>query len=178
MSQATKNQADTEPVSLTAEELRAEELATQEPVKASSNGHGRRVVKLEDIAAAQDLQVEWVPTPEWAPRGSSDEERAAWGVYVRALNGRERAKWQADITIQKGKNTEVNFLAMTVTLIVLGACNEDGSKLFTDADRRVLLNRNSAVLERIGDKVMELSDMGDKEIEAMRGNSTADLADA
>jgi hypothetical protein len=141
--------------------------------QAAINGH--IVLSLDQILAADDLQTEWVPIPEWAPAGSPN--RDAYGVHVRSLNGRERAAWQQASLMGNGKNQTVNFQQTTVKLVVLAVVDAEGKRIFTDAQATDLQKKNSAVLERIADTAMKLSGIGDAEIATVTGNSTGSQDD-
>lgn len=149
-------------------------MSTETKVKTESmNGH--IVLSLEQILAADDLQTEWVPIPEWAPKDAANTE--AYGVYARSLNGRERAAWQQASIMGNGKNQTINFQQTTVKLVVLAAVDSAGQRVFTDAVAGSLMKKNSAILERIADAAMRLSGIGDDEMATVSGNSTANQED-
>jgi hypothetical protein len=135
----------------------------------------RIVLSLDEIFSADDLQTEWVPIPEWAPKGAPNSD--AYGVFVRSLNGRERATWQQKSVIGNGKNATVNFQQTTVTLVVMAAVDGAGKRIFTEAQGQTLNQKNSAILERIADVAMRLSGIGEEEMNTVSGNSTASQDD-
>lgn len=136
-----------------------------------SKDNGHIVLSFDQIAQADDLQTEWVAIPEWAPRDAPN--RDAYGVYVRSLNGRERADWQQASVLGNGKNATVNFQQTTVQLVVLACVDGAGKPIFTRAQANDLRRKNSAVLERISDVAMRLSGIGDEEMATVSGNSNA-----
>lgn len=136
---------------------------------AEQNGH--IVLSLDQIMAADDLQTEWVSIPEWSPRDAPNPD--AYGVYVRSLNGRERADWQQSSLMGNGKNATVNFQQYTVKLVALAAVDAAGKRVFIGLKGSELLTKNSAILERIGEVAMRLSGIGEEEMEAISGNSKA-----
>lgn len=128
-----------------------------------------KIIRLEDVAAATELKRQWVPIPEWAPRSAGDAEAAEYGCFARALNGRERAEWQTGTVIAAGKNTAINFRNATLGLVIAGACDEKGNRIFRLSDEKMLMARDSAILERIADVVSKLSGIGEDEIETVVG---------
>lgn len=141
--------------------------------KEAQNGH--IVLSLDQIMAADDLQTEWVPIPEWAPRDVPNAD--AYGLFVRSLNGKERADWQQASILGNGKNATVNFQQTTVSLVVLACVDGAGKPVFTKAQANDLRRKNSAILERISDVAMRLSGIGDEEMATVSGNSTASQDD-
>jgi hypothetical protein len=131
------------------------------------NGH--IVLSLDQVLSADDLQTEWVAIPEWAPKGADNAD--AYGVFVRSLNGRERAAWQQASIQGNGRNQTINFQQTTVKLVVMAAVDDKGKRIFTDAVANDLLKKNSAALERIADAAMKLSGIGEEEMATVSGNS-------
>lgn len=144
---------------------------------AEQNGAKHLIVSFDDILAADDVEKEWVPIPEWAPKSASAEERQSYGVWVKSLNGRERAQWQQASVVGTGNKTTVNFLNTTIMLVVLAACDESGAPLFSEQQARTLAKKNSKILERIGDVASRLSGIGEEEIATVSGNSLTSLYD-
>lgn len=142
--------------------------------KENQNGH--IVLSLDQIMAADDLQTEWVAIPEWAPKG--DPNREVYGLFVRSLNGKERADWQQASMLGNGKNATINFQQTTVKLVSLACVDAAGKPVFTAAAANQLRQKNSAILERISDVAMRLSGIGDEEMATVSGNSNATQDDA
>lgn len=137
--------------------------------KESPNGH--IVLSLDQIMQADDLVTEWVPIPEWAPKDAPNKE--AYGLYVRTLNGRERADWQQACVQGNGKNATVNYQLMTVRLVTLAAVDAAGKPMFTSGQAATLRQKSSLILERISDAASRLSGIGEEETAAILGNSMA-----
>lgn len=135
----------------------------------------RRVVTLEQVIAAEDLDREWVSIPEWAPKGA--ENPGEYGAYVRSLTGAERANWQQASIQMQGKNTTIKFRESVMLLVLASCCDESGKRLFPDSSGRELLKKNSKVLQRLADKASDLSGIGEDEMESLTGNSSASLDD-
>ena len=142
--------------------------------KETHNGH--IILTFDQIAAADDLQTEWVPIPEWAPKDAG-VNRGVYGVFVRSLTGKERADWQQASVLGNGKNATINFQQTTVSLVVNACVDADGKPIFTKAQANDLRRKNSAILERISDVAMRLSGIGDEEMATVAGNSNASQDD-
>lgn len=114
---------------------------------------------------------EFVPIPEWAPKGADDP--SGYGVYVKELTARETAQWRRESTIQRSGNSEINFDVVTVKLVILSAVDDAGRKLFTDADSRKLGSMSSRILERIARAAKRVSGLTEDDDAATRKNSGA-----
>lgn len=123
----------------------------------------------DQMLEASDIATEFVPIPEWAPKGDPNPSR--FGVTARALTGRQRAAWQRDGMVTKGKVQEVNYNAVTVNLVVMGTIGPDGQQIFTKDDASRLLDRSAKALQRIADVVMRLSGISEDEMDTLVKNS-------
>src|SRR5215472_11906275 len=90
------------------------------------------------IFNADDVVTEEVSVPEW---GGS--------VMVRGLSGTERDKFEAAITIQNGSKATVNLRNFRAKLVVLSTYDNDGNRLFTDADVEKLGQKSASAIQRI-----------------------------
>ena len=91
-------------------------------------------------------------------------------VHVRCLTAGERNQWEASCIGADGKPTYANASAK---LVALGATDETGSRLFTFADVEVLAGKAAQAIERLADKIMELSGIGGNAEKAAEKNSEA-----
>ncbi len=111
------------------------------------------------LAAESDMPRETVPVPEW----SGD-------VLVFGLSGAEQDSFEASrrITVD-GKETQslVNFRA---ALCVRCIRNEDGSRVFTDADAVALGAKSSKAIARIFPVAAKLSGMTKEDVEKLEKN--------
>ena len=104
------------------------------------------------ILGADDLPFEDVPVPEWGGT-----------VRVRGLTGTERDRFEFKMAAAKDNPDQVEVRAQ-----VAGRClvDADGKRLFTDKELSKLGAKSGAALDRVFDKVRDLSGMGDKAVEA------------
>ncbi|MDP3939932.1 MAG: hypothetical protein Q8R92_17580 [Deltaproteobacteria bacterium] len=144
----------------------------------------------EDILGAEDQLREWVPTPEWKPKGYTGP-LTALGVWVHGLSGIERDRFESSLipeedpaagmsrtarrrSMQERKKkgaTErqkrmANFRARFCSQVIRDA---KGRRIFDgdDGDAQILGlgQKNARVLDRIFEKGRELSGMDDSDVD-------------
>lgn len=103
------------------------------------------VLTRDAVLTAQDLPLEKVDVPEW---GGS--------VYVRGMSGVDRDSFEQSLMVG-GEFSSVNVRAK---IVVRTACDENGQRIFTDADADAVGARNAAALTRIYEAGQRLSGMG------------------
>jgi hypothetical protein len=108
-----------------------------------------------DILAAQDLKRETVDVPEW---GGS--------VLVRELNGREAEQVAREYMRVREAHPELADAdklpqpeGLRIRVCGMGLCDEEGERLFSDAELDLLGRKHPDVLSRIYPVVMRLSGM-------------------
>lgn len=115
----------------------------------------------EAILNAQDLPTEVVPVPEWGG-----------DVLVRGLNGTDRDKFEmGSVEMKDGK--VVDFKRDNVRARLVGLCivDEQGNRVFSDADIEALGRKSGTALDRVFDVAQRLSGIGKKAQEEARKNS-------
>src|SRR5690625_2150066 len=104
------------------------------------------VLTRDAILAADDLEKELVPVPEWGG-----------AIYVRGMSGTERDAFESSLvqerTIRKGRRQETtretdlrNFRAKLCARTI---CDAEGKLLFNEADINALGNKSAAALTRV-----------------------------
>lgn len=111
------------------------------------------------ILQASDIRTKLVHVPEW---GGS--------VLVRGLTGRERDAFELAVTDMKTGGPKVGA-SVRARLVVLGAVEENGTRLFSDDDVAALGKKSAAALERVFDEIRHLSGMTDEDLAELEGNS-------
>ena len=96
-----------------------------------------------------------------------------WGVtvYLKPLDYRQRMKLMETVKPKHQENAPVTpevAQTFTLSLIIHGVCDENGTPIFTDADKEQLLGRNSAVLDRLSTELGTLSGFGPEFREELR----------
>lgn len=102
------------------------------------------------ILDADDLPTEDVKVPEWGGE-----------VRVRGLTGTERDRFEFQVAAARKDNRQIEIRAAYA-----GRCmvDESGKRLFEDKELAALGRKSGAVLDRIFDKVRELSGMTDEKL--------------
>ncbi|MGB9780619.1 hypothetical protein [Caldanaerobacter sp.] len=113
----------------------------------------------EQILQIQDLPTEDVEVPEWGGK-----------VRVRGLTGAERDKFEASIVVRKGNRTEFNPENMRAKLVAMCVVDENGNRLFTDEDIKILGQKSATALDRIFQVAQKLSGLRPEDFEEMQKN--------
>ena len=120
------------------------------------------VLTRDEILAADDIQTEVVEVPEWA--GS---------VIVQGLTGSERDAFEKTIISNmdgKGppKSDLRNFRAKLAAWSIV---DEDGKRVFSQADVVALGAKSAAALQRVFNVAQRLSGLSEEDIEELTKNS-------
>lgn len=104
----------------------------------------------EKILAAEDIQSEMVEVPEWECT-----------VEVRGMNGADRSRiLEAAASSEDGK---IGIGSMYVETVIASAYDPDtGERIFSQADRDVLMSKSASAIDRIATVGMRLSAMDAK----------------
>lgn len=113
----------------------------------------------EKILGIKDLQIEEVVIPEW--EGS---------VFVRGMTGAERDAFESSVVDIRGTSQKINMLNVRAKLVSLTTCDEDGNRLFEDADVIELGKKSASALQRIFDVAQRLSGLTKDELKALEKN--------
>lgn len=134
---------------------------------------GKPVVILDRSAILEmdDIGKSLVDVPEWGG-----------AVYVRALTGSERDAFETSLieekTVRKGRKQETtrstNLRNMRAKLCALTICDEDGKRLFSNADVKELGAKSAAALDRVFEVAQRLSGLSDDDVDELVGNSEDD----
>lgn len=116
------------------------------------------------ILAAQDIQREEVPVPEWKTAGVDL-------VLVQGMNGGERDALEASMIKGKGKNSQVNLEDLRAKVVARCAIDEDGNRIFADADIPLLAKKSAAALNRVYEVAQRLSGITQEDVEELTKNS-------
>jgi hypothetical protein len=110
----------------------------------------------QNILDAQDLKTETVAVPEWGGE-----------VIVRGMTGAERDRFEASIVQTKGKDQTLNMVNIRAKLASLTICDEDGKRLFTEADIAKLSGKSASALQRIFAVAQKLSGIGEADVKEL-----------
>lgn len=116
----------------------------------------------DQILEAKDLETREVDVPEWGGT-----------VLVRALSGTDRDAYEASLVQIRGKQQVPNLANIRAKLVARAVVDEDGNRLFSDADIKALGQKSAAALSRVFTVAAEMSGLDEKDIEEIEGNSDA-----
>lgn len=118
-----------------------------------------KLLARDEILSVQDLPVERVEVPEWGG-----------DVLMRGLTAAERDAFEQSVIEMQGKSAKVKMQNLRAKLVALSIVDEDGNRLFTQADAEALGKKSGAVMSRLFEVAQRLSGMGDKDVEELVGN--------
>ena len=118
-----------------------------------------KILSAEEILNAPDLQPVLVPTPEWGG-----------AVYVRPLESWEQDDWECRVAEAKEAKEFMPSQARS-RVAIMGLCRVDGSPLFTATQLKALSKKCSAPINRIVQKILEISGMKEDAVEKAEKNS-------
>lgn len=129
----------------------------------------RKILSRADIIAAKDLATEEVEVPEWGGV-----------VIVRALSGTERDAYEAGIfasgSTAPGKSPEYNLQNIRAKLASKTMVDEDGKRLFSDADVVILGLKSAAALDRVFSVAQRLSRLTNQDVAELTEQLVKDLS--
>lgn len=108
------------------------------------------------ILGAEDRKIEPFDVPEWGGQ-----------VYLAPLMAADRDAFEQSVSID-GKN--VNLKNVRARLLCAAIVDENGERIFKEADAEVLGKKSGAVIGRIYERVQELNGLTKKDIEELEGN--------
>lgn len=117
----------------------------------------------EAILTADDLQVEVVEVPEWGGT-----------VRVRGLTGAERDAFEASVIdlASNGRRAPVmNLVNLRAKLAARCIVDEQGIRLFSDADIAALGQKSAHALQRVFEAAQRLSGLTKEDVEELEKNS-------
>lgn len=105
----------------------------------------------DQILGIVDVAVEPVTVPEWG----------GMTVRVRGLTGQERDAFEDSMTKVKsnGKGVSINSTNFRARFLVLAIVDEEGNRVFTDAEAPILGTKSAAAINRLYDVAARLSGM-------------------
>ena len=113
----------------------------------------------ETILNCDDLKKEVVPVPEWGGT-----------VTVTTMTGFQRDAFEQSIIETKGKSVTTNMENIRSKLCAHTIVDEDGKRLFSDADIRDLGGKSAAALDRIFAVAQRLNGLRDEDVEGLAKN--------
>ena len=120
-----------------------------------------------EILAAVDLPTERVAVPEWGGE-----------VMVRGMTGAERDAFEASLVRTRGQKTsELNLENARAKLIARTVVDEEGTRLFSDADAVALGKKSAQALQRVFEVAQRLSGLTPDDITDLTENLASGQSD-
>lgn len=110
----------------------------------------------DEILAIDDRNLKAIEVPEWGGRK----------VFVRVMNGHNRAKVEKAFETHKGNGPRI-----MCAIVAVGLVDADGKPLFTEADAEALMDKSLDVIERLYADVMRHNHADTASIARAEGNS-------
>ncbi len=124
------------------------------------------ILTREAILSADDITRELVEIPEW---GGS--------VWVYGMSGAERDRLEKSIVQTRGKEVQTNMENIRAKLAVICVRNENGKRLFNEADIHELGKKSASALDKIYDVAQRLSGLSKGDIDELTKNSESDQSE-
>lgn len=118
------------------------------------------------ILQATDLTFEDVAVPEWGGV-----------VRVRGLTGTERDAFEASVVERQGKQSKLNMANIRARLVTLVVVDDDGKRLFSDADVAALGRKSGVALNRVFEVAQRLSGITEADMSELEKNSAGGQSD-
>jgi len=119
----------------------------------------KRILTKDQILAAEDVKVEEVEVPEWGGV-----------VLVRGMTGIERDEFESKLVVGEGPNAKVDTRNVRAKLVAFCVVDEEGNRIFSDADVELLGKKSAAALQRVFDVAQRLSGMKEDSVkQAIKG---------
>ena len=111
------------------------------------------ILKRDEILKAPDQVIEVIAVPEWGGE-----------VCVRSLSAAEYDRYVQSMVQFRGKERSVNIVNARARLLTIAACDEDGNRLFSEADVKELGTKNAAAVERVFKVAQRLAGLSDDDV--------------
>lgn len=111
----------------------------------------------EDILGTPCAKVEKVYIPEWGGE-----------VFIRVMKSAERDAFEAAALDRKGASKMANIRARLAAIVL---ADENGARLFTDADAPALGEKFAPALDRIFEAASKLNRLSKEDVEELEKNS-------
>ncbi len=117
-----------------------------------------RYLSRDAILGVRDLRTEEVYVPEW--EGT---------VLVQGMTGTQRDRFEAEVLrlSPEGKRMGLNLDSMRAKLVARCIVDDEGQRLFSDADIEVLGGKSSQAIDRVYAVAARLSGIGPGDVEEL-----------
>jgi hypothetical protein len=124
----------------------------------------KKILGRKDILEAKDREkFEEVEVPEWGGI-----------VLVRVIGGDERDRFEASIMKRRGDDVQLNMENIRARLVALSVVDENGERLFSDADVIELGKKSGVALDRVYEIAQRINGLTKKDVKELAKNSELD----
>lgn len=123
---------------------------------------GLSKAELQQKAKAAGLPRDTVALPEFG---------AGVTVIVQGMSGTQRDAWERSLLVGRGARRDINTDNIRARLVVRCLINEDGTRLFEDADAKEVGEWRVDVLQRLFEVAQRLSGVSDGDIDELKKSS-------
>jgi hypothetical protein len=113
----------------------------------------------ESIFAFKGKPSHAVDVPEWGGT-----------VYVRVMSGAERDGYEDETYRLNGKSVQLNRVNARARLLVRCLSDEEGKRLFSDADADTLGNQPADVIDKVYSVALRVNGFTEKDVEDLAKN--------
>jgi len=120
----------------------------------------------EEILGADDIERVEVEVPQWGGT-----------VLVQALTAQQRGVFSNQVVDQKKGGRTIRLQDIQVRLCAISMVDENGRRLFSDAEMHQLAKKSSAALQIVFEAAQRISGLSDEQVEEFVGNSDETQSD-
>jgi hypothetical protein len=132
-----------------------------ERAQEARKSNGRLIGREEILALAGKLQREEVHVPEWDAH-----------VLVTELTAAERDEFEASVVKRRGRGEfDVVMRGLRAKLVALTVIDENGNRIFNEADQEALCRVGSHAIDRIFSVAQRLSGLTKEDLDELAGKS-------
>ncbi len=113
----------------------------------------------EQILSAEDRKTKEVEVPEWGGN-----------VLISELTAEDRDRFEAEFVDSKSKKGENPLFNIRARLAALTIVDENGNRLFNDADIKALGKKSGSCLDKIFAVAQKINGIGNNDIEEIAKN--------
>lgn len=119
-----------------------------------------KALSKEQILGSKDLKQERVPVPEWGGE-----------VIVSQITAADRDRFETSVYVGEGAARKSNTENLRARLCSLCLVDEEGNRLFTDADAEALGKKNAEVMDKLFDIAQTINGMNRKDVDLAKKDS-------
>ena len=140
-----------------------EEFPEAEVVETPQPAPAKKFLSARDVLDLPSLVIEELDVPEWGGV-----------VRVKMLTAKERDDFEASMVVMKKGQPTPNTANARARLVQLAVVDEEGKQLFTKHDIQTLGNLPAAGLQRVFNKINEMSAISEDDLKELEEDFDGD----